>query len=57
MILRAFADWPMIDRQRSLLVGDKDSDIEAAERAGVRALQFHGGDLAQFLAAKGLLPA
>ena len=55
MILRALADWP-IDRERSLLVGDKESDIEAAERAGVRALRFHGGDLTQFLAAEGLLP-
>ena len=53
MILRALAEWP-IDRDRSLLVGDKDSDIEAAQRAGVRALRFTGGDLAAFLAAEGL---
>ena len=56
MILRALADWP-IDRERSLLVGDKSSDIEAARRAGVRALRFRGGDLAQFLAAEQVLPA
>ena len=55
MILRALADWP-IDKGRSVLVGDKDSDLEAAQRAGVRALHFPGGDLAQFLAAKGWLP-
>lgn len=51
MILRALADFP-IDRERSLLVGDKLSDMEAARRAGVRALLFQGGDLAAFLAAE-----
>lgn len=55
MILRALADWP-IDRERSLLVGDKPSDIEAAARAGVRAVLFKGGDLKAFLAAEDLLP-
>ena len=55
MILRALADWP-IDRERSLLVGDKESDLQAAYRAGVRALHFQGGDLAEFLAEHGLLP-
>ena len=53
MILRAIAEWP-IDPERSVLVGDKDSDMEAAQRAGVRALRFRGGDLAEFLAAAGL---
>lgn len=55
MILRALADWP-IDRERSLLIGDKESDLEAAARADVRALHFQGGDLAAFLEARGLLP-
>jgi D-glycero-D-manno-heptose 1,7-bisphosphate phosphatase len=55
MILRALADWP-IDRDRSILIGDKPSDLEAAARAGVRALLFEGGDLQAFLAAKALLP-
>jgi D-glycero-D-manno-heptose 1,7-bisphosphate phosphatase len=55
MILRALADWP-IDRERSLLVGDKESDLEAAGRAGVRAFHFRGGDLAAFLGGQGLLP-
>ena len=53
MILRAIAEWP-IDPERSVLVGDKDSDMEAAQRAGVRAFRFRGGDLAEFLAAAGL---
>ena len=55
MILRALADWP-IDREASLLIGDKPSDLEAAERAGVRAALFAGGDLMQFLADEALLP-
>jgi D-glycero-D-manno-heptose 1,7-bisphosphate phosphatase len=48
MLLRALADLP-IDRNRSLLVGDKASDMEAARRAGIRGLRFRGGDLAAFL--------
>ena len=55
MILRALADWP-IDPTRSVLVGDKDSDMEAAQRAGVRALRFRGGNLADFLLNEGLPP-
>ena len=49
MILQALSDWP-IDRERSLLVGDKPSDLEAALRAGVRGVLFEGGDLQAFLA-------
>ena len=48
MILRALADWP-IDRERSVLVGDKTSDMQAAARAGIRGLMFKGGDLRRFL--------
>ena len=48
MILRALSEWP-IDRERSVMVGDKASDMEAAERAGVRGLLFTGGDLSRFL--------
>lgn len=55
MILRALADWP-IDREASLMIGDKPSDLEAAERAGVRAALFEGGDLMQFLKKEALLP-
>ncbi len=44
MLLRAMADWP-IDKAGSWLIGDKDTDIEAAARAGVRGYRFHGGNL------------
>ena len=53
MILQALAEWP-IDREASLLVGDKASDLEAAARAGVRAVLFEGGDLKAFLDALSL---
>jgi D-glycero-D-manno-heptose 1,7-bisphosphate phosphatase len=56
MILRALADWP-IARERSVLVGDKASDMEAAKRAGIRGLRFKGGDLRTFLEAERLLPS
>jgi D-glycero-D-manno-heptose 1,7-bisphosphate phosphatase len=55
MILQALADWP-IDRERSILIGDKPSDMEAAVRAGIRGLLFAGGDLEAFLKAEALLP-
>jgi len=47
MILRAAKDWN-IDLGRSLMIGDKPSDIEAAKRASVDALLFPGGDLEAF---------
>lgn len=49
MLLEAMADFP-VDVARSIMVGDKDADVEAARRAGVRGLKFEGGDLMQFLA-------
>ncbi|MBS0363364.1 MAG: HAD family hydrolase [Proteobacteria bacterium] len=55
MLLQAMQDWP-IDREASLMIGDKPSDLEAAERAGVRAALFEGGDLMAFLAKEDLLP-
>ncbi|MFZ1988427.1 MAG: HAD family hydrolase [Alphaproteobacteria bacterium] len=48
MILRAAEDWK-IDLARSLMIGDKPSDMEAARRAGVEALLFSGGDLEAFI--------
>jgi D,D-heptose 1,7-bisphosphate phosphatase len=44
MILRALAEWP-IDRTRCILIGDQESDMECARRAGVAGLLFTGGDL------------
>lgn len=55
MILRALSEWP-IDRAASLLIGDKPSDLEAAERAGIRAALFERGNLLHFLRDEALLP-
>jgi D-glycero-D-manno-heptose 1,7-bisphosphate phosphatase len=44
MILRAARDYN-IDLTRSLLIGDKPTDIEAAKRAGVQSILFNGEDL------------
>jgi D-glycero-D-manno-heptose 1,7-bisphosphate phosphatase len=48
MLLRAMAEHP-VDREGSLLIGDKPSDLEAARRAGVEGRLFHGGDLLAFV--------
>jgi D-glycero-D-manno-heptose 1,7-bisphosphate phosphatase len=44
MLLKAMSDFA-IDRERSFLIGDKPSDLEAARRAGVTGYMFKGGDL------------
>jgi D-glycero-D-manno-heptose 1,7-bisphosphate phosphatase len=38
MLLRAMSDYP-ICRQKSFLIGDKHSDIEAARAAGIRGIR------------------
>jgi D-glycero-D-manno-heptose 1,7-bisphosphate phosphatase len=48
LLLRAMRDFA-IDRERSFMIGDKDSDMEAARRAGVAGHLFEGGDLDAFV--------
>jgi D-glycero-D-manno-heptose 1,7-bisphosphate phosphatase len=50
MILRALADFGVAP-ERALVIGDKESDLEAARRAGVRGVLFDGGNLDAFIAA------
>lgn len=50
MIIDLLDKWP-VDVGRSLLIGDKETDCEAARRAGIRPLLFKGGNLREFLAA------
>jgi D-glycero-D-manno-heptose 1,7-bisphosphate phosphatase len=47
MLLRAMTDFPVI-RERSFLVGDKETDLAAARAAGVEGFLFTGGDLAAY---------
>jgi D-glycero-D-manno-heptose 1,7-bisphosphate phosphatase len=44
MILRGIREWP-VDAARSFLIGDQDSDVAAARRAGLPGFLFQGGDL------------
>jgi D-glycero-D-manno-heptose 1,7-bisphosphate phosphatase len=49
MLLAAFDDFD-IDREVSVMVGDRESDLAAAQAAGVRGLLYDGGDLLALLA-------
>ena len=49
MLLQALSDL-RVDREGSFMVGDRDSDREAAEAAGVAFLKYHGGDLLHVIA-------
>ncbi len=48
MIVDLLDQWP-VEREGSFLVGDKTSDIEAAEAAGLPGRLFEGGDLLAFV--------
>ncbi|HEX4183021.1 MAG TPA: HAD family hydrolase [Caulobacteraceae bacterium] len=48
MLLRALADFG-ITPEHAFLIGDRRSDLQAAEAAGVRGYLFTGGDLDKFV--------
>ncbi len=54
MILRGLSEWPSL-KEKSILIGDKPSDIEAAEAAGIRGYLFEDGNLIEFCRAQGLI--
>ena len=47
MLLRAMADFP-VQKESSFLIGDKETDMEAARAAGIAGFLFRGGNLANF---------
>lgn len=47
MLLQAMADFP-VRRELSFLIGDKQTDIDAAHAAGIGGFLFRGGNLATF---------
>ena len=48
MIKDILTSWP-VEISKSVLVGDKSTDLEAAKELGIRGLLFEGGDLSAFL--------
>ena len=48
MLERAISEWH-VDKKRSLFIGDKASDMAAAQQAGIAGHLFAGGNLAHFL--------
>ena len=48
MIRKLLDEWP-VDRSRSLMIGDKPTDIAAGEAAGIPGHLFSGGNLLEFV--------
>jgi D-glycero-D-manno-heptose 1,7-bisphosphate phosphatase len=49
MLLKALADFA-VSPSDAIMIGDKESDMEAARRAGVAGFLYRGGDLDAFVA-------
>lgn len=45
LIEQAFSKYEDVDRQNSIMIGDKLSDVECAETAGLRGIHYKGENL------------
>lgn len=50
MLLQAMQEWS-VDLNKSLMIGDKQSDIEAAQAAGIQGYLFNHENLYEFIVA------
>lgn len=48
MLLQAFAEYEL-NKAACFMIGDKDSDLEAAAGAGIKGYKFTGGNLLDFV--------
>ena len=48
MLRKLLSEWS-VDTSRSFLVGDRETDLEAAAAAGIRGHLFAGGNLLDFV--------
>jgi D-glycero-D-manno-heptose 1,7-bisphosphate phosphatase len=48
MLLDLMANWP-VEKDGSFLIGDKESDLRAADAVGIAGHLFTGGDLGDFV--------
>lgn len=48
MLMQAFAEYEL-DKASCFMIGDKDSDLEAAAGAGIKGYKFTGGSLLDFV--------
>ena len=54
MILKAFDELPII-KEKSIMIGDKDIDVAAANNAGIKGYKFEGTNLLDFISQKKIL--
>jgi D-glycero-D-manno-heptose 1,7-bisphosphate phosphatase len=48
-MLLSLAKSNMIDMANSIMIGDKETDMQAAKAAGIKGYLYKGGNLKQFL--------